>query len=91
MAYFLIDGLTVIDLKISPLLVLSFGLPPETPSSFFSNNLVNNLAALLGVSTNMIRRVSIVSANNNTRVRRSGSGYTLIVELRTDEARNLTG
>ncbi len=66
MAYFVIDGATVIDLKISPLIVLSFGLPPQTPTSFFSTNLVANLAALLGVPTNMIVRVNIVSANNNT-------------------------
>jgi len=66
MAYFVIDGATVIDLKISPLIVLSFGLPPQTPTSFFSTNLVANLAALLGVPTTMIVRVNIVSANNNT-------------------------
>ena len=64
LAYFLIDGNTVIDLKIAPLLVLTFGLPPVTPSSFFTNNLVANLAALLGVSSNMIRRVNIIAENN---------------------------
>jgi hypothetical protein len=66
MATFLIDGLTVIDLKISELIVLTFGLPATTPSAFFSTNLVANLAALLGVTTDQIRRVNIVSANNNT-------------------------
>jgi hypothetical protein len=66
MAYFVIDGATVIDLKIAPLIVLAFGLPPQTPTSFFSTNLVSNLAALLGVPTNMIVRVNIISANNNT-------------------------
>ena len=66
MASFLIDGETVIDLKISELIVLTFGLPPATPSSFYTNNLVANLAALLGVPTNKIRRVNIISANNNT-------------------------
>ena len=64
MAYFVIDGATVIDLKISPLLVLTFGLPPQTPASFFSSNLVANLAALLGVPNNMICRVNIVSATS---------------------------
>ncbi len=66
MAYFVIDGATVIDLKIAPLIVLTFGLPPQTPTSFFSTNLVANLAALFGVPTNMIVRVNIISANNNT-------------------------
>jgi hypothetical protein len=66
MAYFAIDGFTVIDLNIAPLLILTFNLPPMTPSSFFSTNLVANLAILLGVNSNMIRRVDIVSANSNT-------------------------
>jgi hypothetical protein len=66
LAYFLINGVTVIDLKISQLIVLTFGLPPTTPSAFFSTNLVANLAALLGVSTNQIRRVDIISATNTT-------------------------
>jgi hypothetical protein len=67
MANFIIDGDTVIDLVISELLVLTFGLPPLTPTSFYSANLVANLATLLGVSVNMIRRVDIVSANGNSR------------------------
>jgi hypothetical protein len=65
--YFLIDGVTVIDLKISELIVLTFGLPATTPTGFYSSgNIVANLAALLGVSPDLIRRVDIVSANNNT-------------------------
>jgi hypothetical protein len=63
---FLIDGVTVIDLEISPLIVLTFGLPATTPSAFFSSNLVANLAALLGVTTSQIRRVDIISATNDT-------------------------
>jgi len=63
---FLIDGVTVIDLEISPLIVLTFGLPATTPSAFFSTSLVANLAALLGVSTSQIRRVDIISATNDT-------------------------
>ena len=66
LASFLINGATVIDLKISELIVLTFGLPATTPSAFFTTNLVNNLAALLGVSVDKIRRVNIISANNDT-------------------------
>jgi hypothetical protein len=66
MASFVIDSATVIDLKISELIVLSFSLPTMTPSSFYSTNLVANLATLLGVSTDMIRRVDIVSASSTT-------------------------
>lgn len=68
MLSFLIDGDTVIDLKMSELIVLTFGLPPTTSSSFFTNNMVANLATLLGVSPSKIRRVNIISANNDTLV-----------------------
>ena len=63
---FLIRSDTYIDLVISQLIVLTFGLPPTTPTAFFTTNLVANLAALLGVSTDLIRRVDIVSATNST-------------------------
>jgi len=66
MAYFAIDGVTVVDLKISELIVLTFNLPATTPSAFFSTNLVANLAALLGVTEDKIRRVNIISENNST-------------------------
>lgn len=66
MAYFLIDGNSTIDIKIAPLLVLSFGFPPINPAAFFSTNLVSNLAALLNINPDKIRRVNIVSESNNT-------------------------
>ncbi|CAM2722167.1 unnamed protein product [Rotaria socialis] len=91
MAYFAIDGFTVIDLNIAPLLILTFNLPPMTPSSFFSTNLVANLAILLGVNSNMIRRVDIVSANSNTtRLRRLTSSTDMKIEIREDPSVNLT-
>jgi hypothetical protein len=66
MAYFAIDGNSTVDVKVSPLLILSFGFPPMNPASFFSSNLVANLAALLNINPDKIRRVNIVSAYNNT-------------------------
>ncbi|CAF0819146.1 unnamed protein product [Rotaria sp. Silwood1] len=93
MASFIIDGATVIDLKISELIVLTFGLPPTTPSSFFTTNIVANLAALLGVTTDKIRRVDIVSANNETRIRRQlslSSTIELRVEIREEPQSSLS-
>ncbi|CAF3424464.1 unnamed protein product [Rotaria sp. Silwood1] len=92
MASFLINGITVIDLKISELVVLNFNLPPQTPSSFFSSNLTANLAAILGVSPDKIRRVNIVAANNNYtgRIRRQLSTIELTVEIRDDPVANLS-
>ncbi|CAF3294066.1 unnamed protein product [Rotaria sp. Silwood2] len=93
MAYFTIDGNTAIDLRVSPLLILSFGFPPMDPAAFFSTNLVNNLAALLNINPDKIRRVKIVSAANTTRIRRqassSFSSVRLEVEMR-DEPRAST-
>ena len=66
MATFVIRGDTVIDLKISELIVLTFGLPAVTPAGFFGPALLTNLAALLGVSADNIRRVNIISAGNDT-------------------------
>ncbi len=66
MATFLIDGVTVIDLKISELIVLTFGLPATSASAFYTANVAANLAALLGVPTDRIRRVNIISAANDT-------------------------
>lgn len=65
LAYFLIDGATVIDLQISELIVLTFGLPPTTPSAFYSVNVAANLAALLGVTPDQIRRVNVISASGD--------------------------
>ncbi|CAF4346418.1 unnamed protein product [Rotaria magnacalcarata] len=90
MAYFAIDGSTMIDIKVSPLLILSFGFPPMDPASFYSTNLVANLAILLNISPDKIRRVNIVSASNQTRIRRQTSralpSIQLQIELR-DEPR----
>jgi hypothetical protein len=64
MATFAIAGTTVIDLKVSPSIILSFGFPPQTPESFFRTNLTSNMAALLNVPPHKIRRINIVSAQN---------------------------
>ncbi|CAF4902873.1 unnamed protein product, partial [Rotaria socialis] len=61
-----------------------------TPQPFFSTNIVANLAALLGVTVDKIRRVDVVSANGRTRIqRRSASSsrsllatYYLEVQIR---------
>ena len=66
MATFLMDGVTVIDLRISELIVLTFGLPAMLPSAFYSSNLAANLATILGIPLDRIVRVNIISATNDT-------------------------
>lgn len=65
MAYFVIDGNTMIDLKVSPLFIISFGFPPMDPAAFFSTNLVANLATLFNINPEKIRRVNIISASSS--------------------------
>lgn len=56
----------MIELRMSPLLILNFGLPPMDPALFYTGNIIANLAAVLNVSPNKIRRVNVVSASNRT-------------------------
>ncbi|CAF3398838.1 unnamed protein product, partial [Rotaria sp. Silwood2] len=84
MAYFAIDGSTMIDIKVSPLLILSFGFPPMDPATFYSTNLVANLATLFNIPPEKIRRVKIVSASNETRNRRQVSSVLLPVKLQIE-------
>ena len=65
MAWFVIDGTTVIDLKKWQLIILYLNLSPQTLSSLFSSNLTANIAAILGISPDKILRVHITSTNNN--------------------------
>lgn len=58
--YFLIDGDNVIDIKVSPLLILNFNLPPMDPSSFYTGDVAIKLAALFGFEASKIRQVKIV-------------------------------
>lgn len=66
MATFLMNGVTVIDLRISELIVLTFGLPATLPSLFYSANLAANLATILNVPLSKIVRVNIISATSDT-------------------------
>ena len=67
-AYFAIDGSSVIDLKIAPLLYVRFGFPAVTPDSFFNKaTLIGNIALLLGISPSKIKSVNIVSESRRKR------------------------
>ena len=38
--YFSIDGPSIVDLRIAPVLFVSFGLPAITPDEFFNDNIL---------------------------------------------------
>lgn len=61
LAYFVIGGNSVIDIKVSPLLILSFGLPPMDPASIYTGDVAAKLAAYFNYDVTKIRRVKIVT------------------------------
>lgn len=63
--YVTINGTTVINIKVPPLIILNFGLPPISDNEFYQDNVVNHLAALLRLKPVIIRRVTIVKATSS--------------------------
>lgn len=79
--YFAADGASFYDLKIAPVLMVSFGLPTTTPEEFFNPaTIVGNFAALLGVDASKIRRVEIVRASRRRRSASSLNFIKIIIE-----------
>ena len=56
-----IDGSSTVDLKISPLFILSFNFPPMDPAQFYLGDITERLARVLGIPSNKIQTVDIVS------------------------------
>ena len=88
--YFSMSGADVIDLRIAPVLFVSFGLPPMTPDQFFEPaTLVQNFANLLGIDPSKIRMVNIVRATssssfNNRRRRDTSNQITMSLTIYED-------
>ena len=59
-----IDGSTTTDVKISPLLILYFNFPPMSSTDFYAGSMTERLAIVLGVPSNKIQTVNIVSEAN---------------------------
>lgn len=90
--YFTTDGSSVIELRIAPVLVLSFGLPAITPEDFFNPvTIVGNFAKLLGIEPSKIRRVEIVRESRRRRqIGQSLSYIKLTIEENAAESTNST-
>lgn len=84
--YFSIDGTTYIDLRIAPEIFVNYGIKATTSNAFFNSaNLVSNVANLLNIPADKIRRVEIVSETSSSRiVKRSNSVVYLRVVISTD-------
>ncbi|XP_069815730.1 fibrocystin-L-like [Dendropsophus ebraccatus] len=80
MLYVLVRGSTPIEIRTSPLIVISFNMPAMTEDQFYGENLVKNLAAFLKVPANKIRITKIIREGSRRRKRAAG-GLSVQVEI----------
>ncbi|XP_065902313.1 fibrocystin-L-like [Dysidea avara] len=63
--YFILRGNTPITVRTSPVIQLAINLAPVTVDEFFEENLVFNLATLLGIDESRIKVVNVISEASN--------------------------
>ncbi|XP_077363579.1 PKHD1 like 1, tandem duplicate 2 isoform X2 [Festucalex cinctus] len=76
----LLRGSRPVEIRMSPLLFVSFDLPAMTEEQFFGDRLVRNLAALFGVPSNNIRITKII--REDSRRRKRSTGLTVELEIK---------
>lgn len=69
----------MVEAVIKQVVVVSLSLPPMEVDDFFGKNIVNNLAAFLGVPANKIRVVEIV--REGSRRKRQTEGTSVRLEI----------
>ena len=79
--YIIIRGDTPVDVRTAPTLFIAFGMPAVSTDEFFGANIVNNLAAFLGIPKEKIRIVKIISESGSGRRRRRATGGTVQIEI----------
>ncbi|XP_065902312.1 fibrocystin-L-like [Dysidea avara] len=77
--YFILRGNTPITVRTAPVIQLAINLPPVTVDEFFEDNLVNNLATLLGIDKSRIRVVNVISEASNRK--RQVEGTSVEIEI----------
>ena len=89
--YFTIAGGDYIDLKISPVLFVKFGVPAITADEFFNpTTLVQNFADLLGIDPSKIKSVNIVRATRSRRQLSGSDNNYISFEIADDPVQVLT-
>ncbi|XP_069076732.1 fibrocystin-L-like isoform X2 [Pleurodeles waltl] len=96
MLYILLRGSTPVEIRTSPLLVISFNLPAMTEDQFYEGkNLVKNLAIFLKVPASKIRITKIIAISSKRRKRATGLSVTVQIAeppvLTTSNSTNTTG
>ncbi|XP_065804470.1 fibrocystin-L [Labrus bergylta] len=70
------------EIRISPILFLSFDLPTLTEDEFFGENLVRNLAAFLKIPSTMIRVTNIIREDGGARRKKRSTGLKVEVQIK---------
>ncbi|XP_056378576.1 fibrocystin-L-like isoform X2 [Hyla sarda] len=80
MLYILVRGSTPVEIRTSPLIVISFNMPAMTEDQFYGANLVQNLAIFLKIPASKIRITKIIREGSSRRKRATG-GISVSVEI----------
>ncbi|KAG8441696.1 hypothetical protein GDO86_010760 [Hymenochirus boettgeri] len=80
MLYILVRGSTPVEIRTTPLIVVSFKLPAMTADQFYGDNLVRNLAIFLKIPKEKIRITKIIAEGGRRRKRATG-GLTVMMEI----------
>ena len=79
--YLVLRGASIIEIKTTPVVIVSFGVPAVEADEFFEVNLVSNLAALLQISEEKIRVVEIIREDSRKRRRRAADEVEVVLEI----------
>ncbi|OCT77100.1 fibrocystin-L [Xenopus laevis] len=80
MLYILVRGSTPVEVRTTPLIVVSFNLPAMTVDQFYGDNLVRNLALFLKIPAEKIRITKIIAEGSRRRKRAAG-GLTVSMQI----------
>nr|XP_039261251.1 fibrocystin-L-like [Styela clava] len=80
------DGDAVVTVETKDSVIVNFGFPAVALDEFFEDNLINNLAALLGIEPANIRYVNVVRETSSRRKRSEDGTVIKTVEISTDDA-----
>lgn len=86
----LLRGSVPLEIRTSPLILVSFQLPAMTVELFFGDDLIRNLALFLKVPSSMIRITKIVRENVRSRRMRRDTGLTVQLEIRRSVVQDIT-
>ncbi|XP_071488092.1 fibrocystin-L-like [Diadema antillarum] len=87
--HFLIRGSTFVEIKTTPVVITTFGVPAVEVDNFFEENLVENLANLLNIDESQIRVVEIISEARRKK-RSTDSDVEVVVEIGESPAASIS-